>query len=1154
MSYQLGYTAGLVGYMLLVWFITRALNLSYTWLYMVQLILGSMGFGVFGWALWWRQRRERRAQAGQGAAMDGTVELEAIVRDAEARLMQSRLGKEGRIGMLPAIIVLGERASAKTSTILASSAEPELLSGQIYQDGLVAPTRMANLWFARDTVVAEAGSPLLNDPGRWLRLVDRLRPKRLRTLFSKASQAPRAAVVCVNVETFLQPGAQEILTQLARKLHTRLLEIAERLGIHLPVYVIFTRCDRLPFFQDYLANFTDGETRQALGATVPMALGYQRSGVYAEEETKRLTAAFHDIFLGLAEFRLLYLGRETSQQRVGGIYEFPREFRKLRSMAVQFLVDLCRPSQLQAGPFLRGFYFSGVRPVETRELVQAPQSLDAYGRKRKGATGIFSMEEGRESTIGAFSQHGPVRRVPQWVFLAHLFNDVILRDTAASATSASSAGRSATRRYLLMAGAALAFFLSIAWTISFLNNRRLEREVSDAVATIGNWTPSAAELASMDSLRRLDTLRVSLGKLIDYRENGAPWSHRWGLYCGNDLLPTVRRLYFSRFHQLIFGQTQAGLLEWLRALPAAPGPEDEYQPTYDTLKAYLITTSHPDKSTKLFLGPLLTARWAGKNTVEPDRRRLAQTQFEFYAEELKRGNPFTSENDSQAIEHARDYLNQFSAIERIYAFLLAEANAKNKGLNFNRDYPGSAAYIQNDKEVPGAFTRSGYGFMMEAIRNYDRYFGGEEWVLGPKTKQSLDRATIEPALLSRYTRDYLGKWRDYLKLSRVLPYANVRDAATKLQQLSGPTSYLLALFCEASVGTAGAREEAKAPFQSVQYVTPPTCKQGATVKYVDAPNEMYMQSLGALQVSLGNIAGMTTPQPGDPAVSSTLNQTTNAKTQVQQMSLKFQPDAEGKIEQTVRALLEAPITYAERLLAGLGPQQLNGAGQNFCREYNTLANKYPFNTASTIDASLGEFSAVFRPGTGALWVFYENNLRNYLRQEGDQYIPSPGSPVKLTPQFVQFFNRAAQVSQAFYRTGSEPSITYKMTAMPVEGAQGMTLRLEGDELKTPKAGGGPKQFRWTGGQEAHMLPNFGGQEFEALGFRGTWATFRFFGDADVFERSGDIWRLTWRPRSGQSGQALKIDFKYTLDLMGAPPIFQKNFLGLIRCIPQVAVP
>ena len=49
--------------------------------------------------------------------------------------------------------------------------------------------------------------------------------------------------------------------------------------------------------------------------------------------------------------------------KLPGIYEFPREFRKLRTLLVQLAVDLCRPSQLRTGPFFRGFYFTGVRPV-----------------------------------------------------------------------------------------------------------------------------------------------------------------------------------------------------------------------------------------------------------------------------------------------------------------------------------------------------------------------------------------------------------------------------------------------------------------------------------------------------------------------------------------------------------------------------------------------------------------------------------------------------------------------------------------------------------------------------------------------------------------------------------------------------------------------
>ena len=82
-------------------------------------------------------------------------------------------------------------------------------------------------------------------------------------------------------------------------------------------------------------------------------------------------------------------------------------------------------------------------------------------------------------------------------------------------------------------------------------------------------------------------------------------------------IPRRARIYFDRFRQLLFAQTQGNILQSLRGLPATPGPE--YGPTYDALKAYLITTSHHDKSTQLFLTPVLMKWWTNGRTVDADR-------------------------------------------------------------------------------------------------------------------------------------------------------------------------------------------------------------------------------------------------------------------------------------------------------------------------------------------------------------------------------------------------------------------------------------------------------------------------------------------------------------------------------------------------------
>jgi len=77
----------------------------------------------------------------------------------------------------------------------------------------VAPTRVANIWFARGMVFVEAGGTLLSDPKRWARLLQHLRPGR---------QAPRAALLCFDAETFTRAGSADSLTASARAFQARL--------------------------------------------------------------------------------------------------------------------------------------------------------------------------------------------------------------------------------------------------------------------------------------------------------------------------------------------------------------------------------------------------------------------------------------------------------------------------------------------------------------------------------------------------------------------------------------------------------------------------------------------------------------------------------------------------------------------------------------------------------------------------------------------------------------------------------------------------------------------------------------------------------------------------------------------------------------------
>ena len=55
------------------------------------------------------------------------------------------------------------------------------------------------------------------------------------------------------------------------------------------------------------------------------------TGVYAEQETARVSWAFDNLFQSLADRRVNLLSQEFDATKLPTIYEFPREFRKLRT-------------------------------------------------------------------------------------------------------------------------------------------------------------------------------------------------------------------------------------------------------------------------------------------------------------------------------------------------------------------------------------------------------------------------------------------------------------------------------------------------------------------------------------------------------------------------------------------------------------------------------------------------------------------------------------------------------------------------------------------------------------------------------------------------------------------------------------------------------
>src|SRR5260370_25972667 len=123
----------LVLYLLLAWFAGTWLHLQGAGIWLVRLGLALIGFIGAGVFLWFYRRLTRDAiESGTGPGAPVITEIDALLNQADHKLKSAKLSVGASLRTLPIVFLLGEPNSAKTSTVLHSGLDPELLAGDVY--------------------------------------------------------------------------------------------------------------------------------------------------------------------------------------------------------------------------------------------------------------------------------------------------------------------------------------------------------------------------------------------------------------------------------------------------------------------------------------------------------------------------------------------------------------------------------------------------------------------------------------------------------------------------------------------------------------------------------------------------------------------------------------------------------------------------------------------------------------------------------------------------------------------------------------------------------------------------------------------------------------------------------------------------------------
>ena len=644
-------------------------------------------------------------------------------------------------------------------------------------------------------------------------------------------------------------------------------------------------------------------------------------------------------------------------------------------------------------------------------------------------------------------------------------------------------------------------------------------------------------------MSRLDSLRAHLQSLTTYELEGAPWRYRWGLYRGSALYPRIWQTYSEGLEEVILSQTRASLVDALREFLASGGRGSTNR-AYDLLKAYLMTTSFPDKRSPGFLSPILQERWLADRNADPEPLRLARQQLDFYGSDLARGElcssfqlPCSREDDVGMVSRTRELLSDAFGGDQVYGAMLGVASSDHDPIQFR------SRTVVSAHEVPGAFTKGGWESMQEAFSNPDRFLTGESWVLGREGPVIENKWELVHQIREKYVREYIGHWRDFLTTASVSQFTDYQDAAAKLDDLSGNESPLLKLLLLASQNTAVDSESVESVFQPLHAVTPPD----TTDKFIGETNQEYIKSLNALKRAVDQVA-TAPPGQGDP--NAALDQARNAKGAVDALALTF--DVQGgaaPIGRAVQQLLEAPIVAAEHLLGSYGASQLNRAGSDFCRQYDPLMRKYPFTRGARQEATMDEVIAIFGRPDGSLWTFYQDRLEASVTPQG---AAKPGAEIRPTSTFVRFFRHAIAFSSDILgsQDGATPQIRFTLRPQVPQGYESIAIRIDGQGQPVTPTSIRTQTFRWNGpsATSVRVTGQTGGREIELFEEKGPWAVFRLFKQASWQSEGAGSAIVTWLFPPPQ-GERVTVTADYS-----GPDVFKASYFNsfLTQCVSGVA--
>ncbi len=1016
---------------------------------------------------------------------------------------------------LPWYIIIGPPGSGKTTALINSGLEFPL-ADRLGKNAIrgVGGTRNCDWWFTDQAVLLDTAgryttqdSHELIDKTAWSGFLDLLKKHRPRR--------PLNGVIVAMSLSDLLVLTEEERRQHAQAIRNRIEELTERLGIRIPIYMLFTKVDLIAGFTDFFADLGKDERSQVWGVT------FTDNEEQGKNNLLQVKAEYGALLQRLNDRLKPRLQEERDLNRRNLIFGFPQRMAMLQEPLTQFMDECFSVNRYQSAPLLRGVYLtSGTQ--EGTPIDRLMGVLAKTFRLNRTVTPVFS---GQGKSF----------------FLTKLLKDVIFAESELVGLNVKVESRRVLIHRLFYASViGITLVCAGLWTNSYMQNQQLLKLYSNKVKTY-NALGKYKLTASMDFPELLKKMNA-LHDVVDvYPEKNVAWTVGFGLYQGDKLRELAESNYHKQLKNHFLPMIQARLEQRMLGEES-----NNVEVLYQLLRVYLMFADKEKANVKI-MRPWISVDWENRYPAS------SQQQLNSHLDALlKLDLPVLTLNDS-LIKEVRNILTQIPIAQQVYMRIKGDALEKHDldfilaselGSSGSKVFATSKGQIE-DQVIPGLFTYKGfYQVFLDASKDLAKQTVEQRWVLGTSSfVGGQDLNALEAKLFNYYYAEYIKRWDRLLADLKIRSAANINQSVEILEIVSGYDSPLRRLLEAVERETRLTRittnpldklkqgaEKVSQSSKMLKLLSKAKAVGGKSYTF-DRTGEQVEKHFSRLNEQVKK--GVSGRSPLDQIIAdlsvlygmmADLGSTSDANAALDLAKQGGGGEVIAKIlrqsarqPEPVKTLVKELASGNQGLIMGGVRSQLNRSLQT---EVVTICNssikgKYPISRAARNDITLQDFGHFFSPG-GVMDQFFNTQLKDFVDTSRRQWrvISQHHKTAGISRSTLTQFQYAAKIKEVFFNSGGAlPKVQFELKPVFLDAtASKFWINLEGQQSNYRHGPTRSVRFTWPGPSAG--LVRYG---FETLDGRqssgseeGAWAWFKLLNKMQMKKLSTNSYLITFK--------------------------------------------